>query len=209
LLLGKKPMLEANDLHFAYARRLPVLSGVSLTLEPGEIIGLSGPSGGGKSTLGRVLAGYLMPDRGTVSIDGGTVLGGWSPVQYAHQSAILAVDPRWRIGRIIEEGWTPDAETRDAFSVSHNWYDRYPHEVSGGELQRVNLLRLLSPQTRYLIADEITAMLDPITQAEIWRTLLSRCARGLSILAISHDAALLKRVCGARYSFAGGVLSQA
>lgn len=187
-------MLEARDIHFGYAEGRPVLSGVSLTLAPGEIVGLGGPSGCGKSTLGRVVAGWLRPARGIITIDGAAPSGGWSPVQYVHQSSIFSVDPRWRIGRIVEEGWEPDEVTREALGVSRTWYDRYPHEVSGGELQRVTLLRVLSPQTRYLIADEVTAMLDPITQADIWRLMVRRCHTGLGILAISHDAALLSQV---------------
>ena len=116
------------------------------------------------------------------------------------------MDPRWRIGRIVEEGWQPDEVTRKALGVSRAWYDRYPHEISGGELQRVTLLRALSPQTRYLIADEITAMLDPITQAEIWRFLLTRCQAGLGILAISHDAPLLTRIAPQRHTLSNGRL---
>ena len=187
-------MLEARELHFAYRGRAPVLAGVSLALAPGEIAGLAGASGCGKSTLGRLLAGYLTPRSGSVTVDGVERPRGWSPVQYVHQSSILAVDPRWRIGRIVEEGWEPDEATRAAIGVSRAWYDRYPHEVSGGELQRISLLRVLSPETRYLIADELTAMLDPITQAEIWRVLLARVAHGLGLLTISHDGALLRQL---------------
>jgi peptide/nickel transport system ATP-binding protein len=189
-------MLEARDIHFGYVRGRPVLSGVSLAMAPGEVVGLGGPSGSGKSTLGRVVAGWLRPTRGAVTIDGVAPSGGWSAVQYVHQSSIFSVDPRWRIGRIVEEGWEPDEVTREALGVSRAWYARYPHEVSGGELQRVTLLRALSPQTRYLVADEVTAMLDPITQADIWQVLIERCRTGLGILAISHDAALLGRVAG-------------
>lgn len=199
-------MLEAHDIHFAYDRKAPVLSGISLSLKSGQIIGLAGRSGGGKSTLGRILGGYLQSGRGLVTVDGATTRNGWSPVQYLHQSSIFSVDPRWRIGRIVEEGWQPDEATRNALGVSRTWYDRYPHEISGGELQRVTLLRALSPQTRYLIADEITAMLDPITQAEIWRFLLTRCEAGLGILAISHDASLLARIASQHHTLANGQL---
>lgn len=199
-------MLEARDIHFAYGPQKPVLSGVSLSLAPSQIIGLAGRSGSGKSTLGRIMGGYLQPGRGVVAIDGATTTSGRSSVQYLHQSSIFAVDPRWRIGRIVEEDWQPDEATRKALGVSRAWYDRYPHEISGGELQRVTLLRALSPQTRYLIADEITAMLDPITQAEIWRFLLTRCAVGLGILAISHDAPLLARIAPQRHTLSSGQL---
>ena len=198
-------MLEARDIHFAYGGQAAVLSGVSLSLAPRQVIGLAGRSGGGKSTLGRIMGGYLQPGRGVVTVDGATT-SSWSPVQYLHQSSVFAVDPRWRIGRIVEEGWQPDEATSKALGVSRSWYDRYPHEISGGELQRVTLLRALSPQTRYLIADEITAMLDPITQAEIWRFLLTRCEAGLGILAISHDAPLLARIAPQCHTLTSGQL---
>ena len=187
-------MLEARDLCFSYRKGHPILKEVSLALHQGQVRGISGPSGGGKSTLGRLLAGYLVPDSGAVLLDGASLGQGWCPVQYVHQNALASVDPRWRIGRIVEEGWEPDEEAREAAGVSRHWYDRYPHEVSGGELQRVALLRALSPQTRYLVADELTAMLDPVTQAGIWRFLLGRRDQGLGILAISHDRALLARL---------------
>lgn len=187
-------MLEARDIHFAYRQTLPILAGVSLTIHSGQIVGVSGPSGGGKSTLGRILAAHLLPDAGSVRVDGKPYAGGWSPVQYVHQSAIQAVNPRWRIGRIVEEGWEPDDATRAALGVSHTWYDRYPHEISGGQLQRITLLRALSPQTRFLVADELTTMLDPITQSSIWRFLRTQCQNGLGIMAISHDLALLERI---------------
>lgn len=188
-------MLEARSLSFAHPGRAIILDALSLRLGPGECLGLTGPSGCGKSTLGLLLSGYLRPAGGSVALDGSPLpLSGYCPVQYLSQSAVFAVNPRWRIGRIVEEAWTPDAESREAVGISPGLYDRYPHEVSGGELQRVVLLRALSPQTRYLVADEITAMLDPITQAGLWHVLTARRAMGLGILTISHDLALLERI---------------
>jgi ABC-type dipeptide/oligopeptide/nickel transport system ATPase subunit len=123
-----------------------------------------------------------------------------------HQSAIFAINPRWRIGRIVEEGWVPDEDTREALGIERGWYDRYPHELSGGELQRVALLRVLAPATRYLVADEVTAMLDPVAQAEIWRFLLTRSRAGLGIIAISHDEPLLRHTTSRCYDVEWGKL---
>ncbi len=189
-----RPMLEARDVSFRYGGGPVVLDGVSIAVAPGDIVGLGGTSGRGKSTLGRILAGHLAPAGGTVRVDGAPIGGGLRPVQYLHQSPIHAVDPRWRLGRIVEEAWSPDDDTREALGVARGWYDRYPHEVSGGELQRIALLRALAPGVRYLVADEISAMLDPVTQADIWAALKTRCAAGLGILAISHSKALLGRI---------------
>jgi len=199
-------MLEGRGLHFGYGRERPVLDGASLTVPPGEIVGLAGRSGAGKSTLGRILAGYVTPHGGTVSADGAPVpSSGWSPVQHVHQASMLSVDPRWRVGRIVEEGWVPDEATREQFGVSRSWYDRFPHEISGGQLQRVALLRVLGPATRYLVLDEVSAMLDPISQADVWSALQERVRGGLGILAISHDAALLQRIAVRRLRLHGGV----
>lgn len=188
-------MLIADNLSYRYAPRLPfVFEDAELEIGPGEIVGLTGTSGGGKSTFGRLLAGHMAPTGGWIAIDGKQPEAGFHPVQYLHQSPIFATDPRWRIGRILTEAWQPDDDAREEFGVETDWLDRYPHEISGGELQRVALLRTLAPGLRYLIADEITAMLDPVAQVEIWQCLISRASQGIGILAISHDKALLDRV---------------
>lgn len=189
-------MLEARDLRYRFSNGTPVLDGVSISLAPGEIVGLSGPSGRGKSTLARLLCRHMTPQGGSITLSGSVPPGnGFHPVQLLAQTAIFAVNPRWRVGRIVTEAWTPDDESRDALNVKASWYDRFPHELSGGELQRVAILRSLAPNLRYLVADEITAMLDPITQAEIWRYLMRLAAeRRVGILAISHDKSLLTRI---------------
>ncbi|MGV0908317.1 ABC transporter ATP-binding protein [Martelella sp. FOR1707] len=190
-------MLEARRVRFGYGVSAPVVDGVDIAIRPGEIVGLTGRSGAGKSTLGRLLAGYHRPASGEVLVDGKTHAKGYNAVQYLHQSPIFAVDPRWTVGRIIAEGWTPDEETRQALGVSKSWYDRFPHEISGGELQRIAVLRALGPRTRYLVADEISAPLDPLTQAQIWDALIGAVRkRNLGMLVISHNRPLLARLSG-------------
>jgi ABC-type dipeptide/oligopeptide/nickel transport system ATPase subunit len=200
-------MLEARAISFRFGSSArAVLDGASVAVAPGEILGLSGPSGIGKSTLGRILAQHVRPTEGRILVDGRPIAGGgFHPVQFLAQSPILAVNPRWRIGRILDEAHAPDDETRAALGIRRDWDARYPHELSGGELQRVAIARALAPGLRYLVADEISAMLDAVTQVRIWNFLRKLATeRNIGILAISHDDALLARICHRRARMADG-----
>ena len=201
-------LLEAHDITLGYRPGVNVLRGVSLQLAAGEWLGLSGASGSGKSTLGRALAGHHTLRSGSLQLDGAPLpRQGLHPVQWLPQVPELAVNPRWRIGRILAEAWTPDAALRQRFGIGDDWLARYPHELSGGELQRVAVLRSLAPGVRYLIADEISSMLDAITQAELWQTLAEVAEqRDLGVLVIGHDRALLKRLCQRRLRLENGQL---
>lgn len=190
-------MLEARNLSFRYAEDTPWLfRGFDLTVRPGESVGLSGPSGRGKSTLAKILCNFLAPHSGSVRIDGQSCIRGYHPTQLLFQHPELAVNPRFTGRQIIAEAWTPDNDLLDALRIKPQWLQRYPHELSGGELQRICVARALDPRTRYLIADEMTSMLDAITQAQIWNVVLQRAkAHNMGMLVISHDSALLERVC--------------
>ncbi|MFS3128749.1 ABC transporter ATP-binding protein [Nocardioides sp. Bht2] len=189
--------LRAEALSFRYRRRGPwVLREASLSLAGDEVVGLRGPSGSGKSTLARLLAGLLTPVEGAVAVDG-VVAGRGHPVQLVMQHAVTAMNPRWRISEILAEPRSGRdlAELTPAL-VDPAWLDRFPHEVSGGQLQRINLARALLADPAFIVADEITASLDPITQARIWQLLLAQALeRGIGVLVISHDDALLKVLC--------------
>ncbi|MEM8504979.1 MAG: ATP-binding cassette domain-containing protein [Cyanobacteria bacterium P01_D01_bin.1] len=191
-------MLEGNNLWFRYRRHSPwVVEARNLSVAPGEILGLMAPSGYGKTTLGKLLAGYLRPSRGTVSVDGQALSPkGYCPVQLVFQNPELAINPRWRIRQILAESHPPDSHWLDTFGIHSGWLSRYPHELSGGELQRVAIARILSPATRYLVADEMTAMLDANTQALIWQGVLTFVRRQqVGLIVISHNQPLLKRIC--------------
>lgn len=210
-------MLTASDLWLRHRRTDPwVLAGVGLTIRAGTVLGLSGPSGTGKSTLGATMAGLLAPQRGTVTVDGRRVdarqvrHGGRGraacPVQLVTQRPELAMDPRWRIGRILAEaGPAPEGGEQDL--VSPVWLDRFPHEISGGELQRVNLARALRARPAYIVADEISSSLDALTQAMLWDRLLTHVRRdGLGVLAISHDPHLLAALTDRSVTLEAGAL---
>ncbi|MBS3666787.1 MULTISPECIES: ABC transporter ATP-binding protein [Halomonadaceae] len=201
-------MLNAHRLGFRFSPDTPILEDISLTLKAGQWLGLSGDSGAGKSTLGKLLAGYLMPQTGYVTLEGAALpKNGVQPVQWLPQSPELAVNPRWRVAKILREAWTPSDAQCQAFGVKPKWLSRFPQSLSGGELQRVCVLRALAPEVRFLVADEISTMLDPITQLELWQALKQEAQlRQLGVLVISHDTALLERLCPQRLHLSGGQL---
>ena len=203
-------MLEARHLSFQFSPQVPLIQAVSLKLAAGEWISLSGDSGTGKSTLGKLLAGYLTPQAGEISLDGeAQPKNGLQPVQWLPQSPELAVNPRWRVGKILREAWLPNKAQCQAFGVDPRWLSRFPQALSGGELQRVCVLRTLAPGVRFLVADEISTMLDPITQVELWQALKQEAEqRQLGVLVISHDTALLERLCEQHYYLSNGQLTR-
>ncbi|EGK60641.1 dipeptide ABC superfamily ATP binding cassette transporter, ABC protein [Centipeda periodontii DSM 2778] len=190
-------MLDAKDLSYRYGEDSPVLWNVSLRVADGERLALLGPSGRGKSTLALLLAGYLPLQQGTITLDGASLpKGGYNPVQLIYQHPEKAMDPRWKVGATLREAWDVPQELLTAIGAEPDWLSRWPHELSGGQLQRLSILRALSPKTRVLIADEITASLDPITQAQIWSVILREIEKNRTMLiAITHNEALAQRIC--------------
>lgn len=191
-------MLKGENLSFRYHKDKPwIFQGKTLTVDPGEVVGLSGPSGQGKTTLAKILTGYLQPQTGQVTVNGRFLPAkGYCPVQLIFQHPELAINPRWRMSQVLAEGQPPTADLLEALSLNAGWLTRWPHELSGGELQRMAVARVLNRQTEFLIADEMTAMLDTITQAQIWQVVLGYARRyHMGVLVISHDAALMGRIC--------------
>lgn len=192
--------LEAQNLTFRYPRRgaSPVLEGVNFTLQAGERVGLSAPSGRGKTTLCKLLAGWEEPSSGQVLLDGVPLsqYRGFCPVQLLWQHPEEAVDPLLKLRTTLYEAGPVDRTVLEGLGVREEWLERYPSELSGGELQRICTARALGPELRFLLCDEASAMLDLVTQAKLWRFLLEQVERrGLGMLIVSHDAALLDRLC--------------
>lgn len=190
-------LLEAKNISFRYVKGSWILWDFELELKSGEVVGLSGPSGCGKTTLARILAGYEIPDRGSVKLDGKPLpRKGFNPVQLVFQHPEKALNPRWQMHKILNEGWSPDDDFLRSLGIEKAWLKRWPNELSGGELQRFCVARALSPETRFLIADEMTTMLDAITQAQIWHVVLDIAKKNnIGVLVVSHEAHLINRIC--------------
>lgn len=189
-------MLELRDITFGYAKGSPLFEGVSLSIAPGERVALVGPSGRGKTTLARIMAGYVSPWRGTVTVDGEVIPArGACPVQMVFQHPELALDPHCRMRASLLEAGPLDERLGELFGLRSAWLARFPHELSGGELMRFCIVRALTARPRYLIADEISTMLDAVTQAQLWHALVDEVRRQqLGLVFVSHSPALTERI---------------
>ncbi|MCQ4208626.1 ABC transporter ATP-binding protein [Streptomyces longispororuber] len=206
-------MLELLSVTAGYDRRAPVLSDVTLTVEPGAAVGLLGPSGCGKSTLARVAALLHEPYAGRVVIDGEPARGWRHRAPRAQRTAFgvvfqqprLSADPRLSLADLIAEPLRAGRlehtarvrELADAVGLGGDLLGRRPHEVSDGQLQRACLARALTLRPRWLICDEMTAMLDASTTAALVGVVEEyRRETGAGLLAVGHDRVLLERWCG-------------
>lgn len=207
-------MLELLDITAGYGRGAPVVEGASLTVAPGESVGLLGPSGCGKSTLARVAALLHRPEAGTVTLDGERATGWRHRAPKAQRTAIgvvfqqprLSADPRLRLSDLIAEPLRANGrrdevtdrvgELAHTVGLTDDLLGRRPHEVSDGQLQRACLARALVLRPRWLVCDEMTAMLDASTTAALVTVVEEyRSARGAGLLAVGHDRVLLERWC--------------
>lgn len=190
-------MIEVKNLSFSYNDKETILKDVSLTVNPGEIVALIAPSGYGKTTLGKIISGYLKPDEGEVTVDGKDIMDyeGFKPVQLVHQHPEKSIDPKWKVRKILNEGWQVNEDVKTKFGIKEFWLEKFPQELSGGELQRICLARAMSDKCKYLVADEITTMVDSITQVQLSEVLLHFVREhGVGILFISHNVKLLERI---------------
>jgi peptide/nickel transport system ATP-binding protein len=200
--------LTGHGIVAGYRRGIRVLDGVDLVVEPGAVVGLAGPSGCGKSTLTRVLALLQAPWGGAVEIDGVQARGARyraprelrTAVGVVFQNPRLATDPRLPLREIVAEpllatgrGRDPrwEGELHQRVGLTPELLVRRPHEVSDGQLQRACLARALVLRPRYLICDEMTAMLDASTTAALVGVVAEQARGGTGVLAVSHDEELL------------------
>lgn len=181
---------------------------LSLSVAPGETLGIVGESGCGKSTLARMLAGLLRPTTGMVEVEGAPLDGvDGARIQYAFQDPISSLNPRKRVRQIIEapllhlhemdatERSRRVAEAIGSVNLREAFLDRYPHEFSGGQAQRIGIARALAADAKILILDEPVSALDVSVQAQVLNLLADlKAAHGLTYLFISHDLAVVEAV---------------
>jgi oligopeptide/dipeptide ABC transporter ATP-binding protein len=195
---------------------LRAVDDVSFAVWPGEILGLVGESGCGKSTLGKTLIGIHRPNTGSIRFDGEEIarlplrrlrqIRG--RLQYSYQDPGAALDPQWKIRRALHEPLrihgTLDREARAsrireilaAVNLPESLLDRFPHELSGGQLRRVGLARILTLKPRLVILDEPTSGLDVSVQASVLALFQElRRAFDLTYIFISHDLSVVRLIC--------------
>ena len=185
---------------------------VTLSVKQGETLGIVGESGCGKSTLARMLVGLLEPTTGSIEIEG-EVINTADPaefgkrIQYVFQDPISSLNPRKTIRQIMEAPLKrlhgmPAAERRvriseifESVNLREEFLDRYPHEFSGGQAQRIGIARALAANARILILDEPVSALDVSVQAQVLNLLADlRSKFDLTYLFISHDLAVVEAV---------------
>lgn len=218
-----QPFVEAKNLvkhypvpGFGRGRTVKSVDGVSFSLREGEILGLVGESGCGKSTIARLLTRLTPPTAGDAIVDGRHIfdLKGEElrrmrrTIQLVFQDPFAALDPRMRIGESMEvplaQHGLGTREQRRAqvlrmltdVGLDASFYDRYPKQCSGGQLQRVVIGRALLLKPNFLVCDEPTSALDASMRTQILNLLMDLKRRlSLTILMISHDLRVMRYMC--------------
>ena len=207
---------ERQDNIFGHTRQ-QVLFDVSLTVKEGTCLGILGESGSGKSTMGRVLCGLLKPDSGEAVLDGVSVYASragrqnlQNKLSIVFQDYTTSANPRFRIRDIIGEGLTVQerregkkldrkAETSrllELVGLPADFADRFPHELSGGQLQRVCIARAVACKPEIILFDEAISSLDAHTQVQVMDLLRELKDRlGLTYIFITHDLTSITYLC--------------
>ncbi|WP_431882708.1 ABC transporter ATP-binding protein [Micromonospora gifhornensis] len=210
-------LLRISDVQVEYRSRgngrVRAVAGVSLEVAPGQIVGLVGESGCGKSSLARVAVGLTPPSAGEVSFAGRPITPlGWRRrpeteigLQMVFQNPYASLNPRRTIGAQLLDGVPATVtgaartdrviELLDRVGMPAEAADRYPHQFSGGQRQRLAIARALAPQPRMIIADEPVTALDASSQAQVVNLLVGLVRElDMGMLFISHDLALVHEI---------------
>lgn len=196
-------MIEVRGATFTYPGATePALTKIDLRIEPGEYVAVSGPNGSGKSTLARLLNALLRPQEGRITVDGLDTADDSSIVDIRRRVGMVFQDPdNQLVGATVEDdvafglenlGIKP-SEIRERVSAAlkavdlQDLRDRPPHRLSGGQKQRVALAGILVMEPRYIILDEATSMLDPVSREDVLSKVQQlRREKELAVVHISH-----------------------
>ncbi|MFC7518853.1 ABC transporter ATP-binding protein [Herbaspirillum sp. GCM10030257] len=184
---------------------------VSLQVRAGEVLGLVGESGCGKSTVGRMVAGLLPPTSGSIEFDGNDVtkasLASHLKTQMVFQNPYASLNPRMRIDQLITEAAVYHgiikkdnaanfvAALLQQVGLNSEYANRYPHQFSGGQRQRIAIARALALNPKFIVCDEAVSALDVSVQAQILNLFMDlRESQGLTYLFISHNLAVVEYI---------------
>lgn len=208
-----------------------VLNDVSLSLEQGKCVGIIGESGSGKSTLGRIITGIEKADSGVVEFEGKNIhqkenRNVKNDVSIVFQNYVSSVNPRFSVAQIIAEPLIIgsqvnkskidknkiDEEVKKLIKIvglSEEFLERFPHELSGGQLQRVCIARAIVTKPKFILLDEAVSSLDVSTQVEIL-DLLQKLKKeyNLSYIFITHDLLTITYICDSVIFFKDGKIEE-
>jgi ABC-type glutathione transport system ATPase component len=213
-LAARDTLLSASALNKTYANGVAAVVEVDLLIRRGEILGIAGESGCGKSSLVRLLMGLSRPDAGTIVFDGTNIteLSSRSLRRLRHrfqlvpQNPSMSLNPRLRVGNSVAfnlraNGWTrTDAKKRvvelfELINMNESFARRYPHELSGGQIQRIAIARALATGPDLLVCDEAVSALDKSVQAQVLNLISDLQKRlDLAVVFVSHDLDVVRHL---------------
>lgn len=211
-------LLEIKDLEKSYLKvgvnfggsRVKILNGVNLTIEPGTCVGLIGESGSGKSTLARMIMGLEKPDKGSILFEGipakQWIKNNKGKMSVVFQDYTASVNPRYTVVEAIAEPIYASGEVTDLdrridrllvkVGLEQAVKNRYPHELSGGQLQRVCIARAIATNPRFIVLDEAISSLDVSVQSQILKLLHQlRVEMNITYLFVAHDLQAVSHLC--------------
>ena len=207
-------LLEVKDIDFSYSKGIlkknknNTLKNVSFNLSKGECLGLIGESGSGKSTLGRIILGLEKQQKGTIAFSGSLDRNLWQKdLNVVFQDYTTSVNPKFKVLDIVKETLLDEKLNKEQLEkrvinlleqvgLNKDYLYRYPHELSGGQLQRVCIARAISKKPKFILLDEAISSLDVSVQVQILDLLIELKEKyNLAYLFITHDLSAVTYIC--------------